>query len=37
MEENKEAKFVGCVACIYQDVCSSPQFGLGCNIRKKLH
>ena len=27
-KENK--KFVGCVACKYQDECNSNQFGQGC-------
>lgn len=37
MKANKalEKKFVGCVACIYQDECNSNQFGLGCTYGKE--
>ena len=28
-------KFIGCVACIYQDGCCSNNFGLGCTDGKE--
>lgn len=35
--KSEDENFIGCVACIYQDSCSSLQFGQGCTDGKEAN
>lgn len=37
LKESEDENFIGCVACIYQDSCSSLQFGQGCTDGKEAN
>lgn len=37
LKESEDENFIGCVVCIYQDSCSSLQFGQGCTDGKEVN